>query len=43
MAAVVKNVFTHANVPGGSPEDEIVHGMQEFVKFSEYNIVNGRC
>jgi hypothetical protein len=43
MAVVAKNVLTHANAPEGNTENEIIHEMQEFVKFSEYNIVNDHC
>jgi hypothetical protein len=43
MAAVVKNVFIYANVPGGNTENEMIYEMQEFIKFSEYNIINDHC
>jgi hypothetical protein len=43
VAVIVKNVLRHAKISGGNIEKEMIHEMQEFVKFSEYNIVNDHC
>jgi hypothetical protein len=43
MAVVLKNVLTHANVPWENTEKEMIHEMQEFIKFSEYDLVNDHC
>jgi hypothetical protein len=43
MAVVMRNILTHASVPGGNTENEMTYEMRKFVKFSEYNIVNDHC